>query len=278
MFEPLPEPLLPLQKPAASAAPRIVSLVPSVTELLCALGLAPLIVGRTGFCIHPAQGVAGIPKVGGTKDVNLVKIRNLGATHVVVNVDENELPTVQRLREIGLKVVVTHPQSPHDNLALIDQLATEFIATNDRFALATGLKDQISSALKALEPLAAAQAPTKVLYLIWREPWMTVARDTYISRMLGLIGWQTWPDVQGGERGAARYPVVDTAELADSGVQRILLSSEPYRFDASHRAEAQKLVPGAQVQLVDGEALSWYGSRCLEGFALLQRLAKGRAD
>jgi hypothetical protein len=114
-----------------------------------------------------------------------------------------------------------------------------------------------------------------VLYLIWRDPWMTVAQDTYISRMLALIGWQTWPAAQGGERGAARYPQVDWVQAAGAGIDRVLLSSEPFRFEASHQAEVLALLPGARVQLVDGEALSWYGSRCLQGLELLRQLQQG---
>src|SRR5690606_5946896 len=93
-------------------------LVPSITELLCDLGLAPQLVGRTGFCIHPAAAVAAIPKVGGTKDVNIDKIRKLAPTHLVVNIDENEKPTVEALAEFVPHIVVTHPLAPRDNLAL----------------------------------------------------------------------------------------------------------------------------------------------------------------
>ncbi len=257
---------------------RIVSLVPSVTELLCSLGLAPYLVGRTGFCIHPLEALRSVAKVGGTKDVNLAKIAQLRPSHVIVNVDENTLPTVQALEHMGLRLVVTHPQSPLDNIHLIDQFATNFIAAHAVSASAAALKAQIFQALEGFAA-SSAQPPAaqRVLYLIWRDPWMTVAQDTYISRMLGLIHWQTWPAVQGGARGAARYPVVDMAQAAQAGIERVLLSSEPFHFDASHLAELQALLPQAKVQLVDGEALSWYGSRCLKGFALLQQLAQGDA-
>ncbi len=92
---------------------RIVSLVPSLTELVCELGLAARLVGRTGFCIHPAATVRAIPKVGGTKDVNIEKIRKLAPTHVLVNIDENEKPTVDLLAQFVPHIVVTHPLAPH---------------------------------------------------------------------------------------------------------------------------------------------------------------------
>jgi ABC-type Fe3+-hydroxamate transport system substrate-binding protein len=109
-------------------AARIVSLVPSITELLCDLGLAPQLVGRTGFCIHPADMVSTIPKIGGTKDVNVEKIRRLAPTHLVVNMDENEKPTVEALAEFVPHVVVTHPVAPRDNLDLARLMGGVFCA------------------------------------------------------------------------------------------------------------------------------------------------------
>ena len=102
---------------------------------------------------------------------------------------------------------------------------------------------------------------------------MTVARDTYIARMLAEVGWQTWPALQGGDTGAARYPQVQGDEPWLAQIDRILLSSEPYRFDASHMAMAQALSSQAQVQLVDGELLSWYGPRAGMGLDYLRELA-----
>ena len=112
-----------------------------------------------------------------------------------------------------------------------------------------------------------------VLYLIWHGPWMTVARDTYLSRMLGRINWQTLPAVRGGETGAARYPALSGSEPWLARVERVLLSSEPFAFEARHLDEAQALCPRASVQRVDGELLSWYGSRAVAGLAYLRGLA-----
>lgn len=170
-----------------SAEPRIVCLVPSITELLCELGLARQLVGRTGFCVHPWEVVREIPKVGGTKDVKLERIGELAPTHVVVNVEENRREDAEALAELGLELVVTHPRAPRDNLDLYRQMGRAF----GREAEAERLCARFERAY------AAASEPERprrdVLYLIWREPWMAVAPQTYISRTLALFGWRTVP-------------------------------------------------------------------------------------
>ncbi len=245
--------------------------MPSLTELAFALGLAPHVVARTGFCIHPAEGVGAVPKVGGTKDVNLAKLRRLAPTHVLVNVDENRLDTVNALREFVPHVLVTHPCTPEDNLVLIDQMQSAFGDLAPVPERARSLRRDVERALRATQP--AGRRARRVLYLIWREPWMAVARDTYIAQMLARVNWLTQPEVHGGPSGAARYPVLrgDEPWLAD--VEMVLLSSEPYRFDSSHLGLARALCPNAQALCVDGESLSWYGPRAVAGLSLLRKLA-----
>jgi ABC-type Fe3+-hydroxamate transport system substrate-binding protein len=245
------------EHPVAGSDARIVSLVPSVTELLCDLGLASQLVGRTGFCIHPREVVRSIPKVGGTKDVDVDRIRELAPTHLVVNIDENRKKTVEELARFVPSVVVTHPLAPEDNLGLYRLLGGIF----DRSAEAERLCDDFAAAYADLT--AGPRPPARVLYLIWREPWMTVSPDTYISRTLALIGWETVP-----ASAAERYPEVDPAALAGS-VERVLLSSEPYRFREKHLAVVEALVPDARVTLIDGEMTSWYGSRAIAGLRYL---------
>jgi ABC-type Fe3+-hydroxamate transport system substrate-binding protein len=251
---------------------RIASLVPSLTELVVALGLLDALVARTGFCIHPADALLRVPKVGGTKDVNLAKLQRLAPTHVLVNVDENRLDAVDAIRAWPRppELIVTHPRDPLDNLALFAQL-------RDAFGIRPGVAERAAALTQALHDeleatRAAGHAPQRVLYLIWREPWMTVARDTYLSAMLARIGWQTLPEQLGGPTGAARYPVVQGTEPWLADVQHVLLSSEPYLFGAEHFAEAQRLCPNARVQLVDGELLSWYGPRAVPGLRYLRDL------
>ena len=256
--------------------PRIASLVPSATETLVALGLGPRLVARTGFCIHPADALAGVPKVGGTKDVNLAKLKKLAPTHVIVNVDENRLDTAEALREFVPEVIVTHPCRPEGNLALFKQLRVAFAGEPGVNERAAALAAEFSAALARCRD--EARSSQNVLYLIWREPWMTVARDTYISTLLAEAGWHTWPEARGGEHGAARYPALQGDEAWLHSIDRVLLSSEPYRFDTAHIAEAQALCPQARVQLVDGELLSWWGSRGAAGLDYLGELARDDLD
>jgi ABC-type Fe3+-hydroxamate transport system substrate-binding protein len=251
------------------APPRIVSLVPSITELLCDLGLAHWLVGRTGFCVHPAAAVAGIAKVGGTKDVNVGKIRALAATHLIVNIDENQKPTVEALAQFVPHVIVTHPLAPSDNVPLYRLLGGIFGASGQAELLCSAYEREY----EALLALPARPSKT-VLYCIWQDPWMTVSPDTYIAAMLGLIGWRHWrADSGSGVDDSARYPQFAwNADLVDA-IDDVLLSSEPYRFTEAHASALEQQI-GKPVHLVDGEMLSWYGSRAIQGLRYLQELAR----
>ncbi len=240
---------------------RIVSLVPSLTELVCDLGLAPNLIGRTGFCIHPSDTVRAIAKVGGTKDVNIEKIRKLAPTHVLVNIDENEKPTVERLAEFVPHIVVTHPLAPRDNLDLARLLGGIF-GVEQR---ADVWCDSFEREYAQLQAMPKGR-PARVLYCIWQDPWMAVSSDTYIARMLAEIGWSV-PDL-----GTQRYPVFSWNAALVEGIDAVLLSTEPYRFTQDH-ADALERQIGKPVLLVDGEMLSWYGSRSVAGLAYLRGLA-----
>lgn len=244
-----------MTRPAA----RIVSLVPSITELVCELGLAGQLVGRTGFCIHPKEALKAIPKVGGTKSVNLRKIRALEPTHVILNVDENKKETADALAEFVPNLVVTHPLAPEDNLSLYRQVGGAFGRETEAEALCRTFEIELQKAK------ARKFASRSVLYLIWKDPWMTVSRDTYVSRTLALFGMQTLP-----ERADARYPRLK--DLGLPGINEILLSTEPYKFDEQARQELQQET-GLPVRLIDGEMTSWYGPRAIAGLAYLGAFA-----
>lgn len=231
--------------------------MPSITELVCELGLAGELVGRTGFCIHPKDVLKQIPKVGGTKSVNLKKIRALAPTHVIVNVDENKKETADALAEFVPHVIVTHPLAPLDNLDLYRQIGNAFGKQREAEALCARFESAYASVVKK------TFQEKRVLYLIWKDPWMTVSRDTYVSRALALFGLQTLPKSAG-----ARYPKISLEEpwLQDVGV--VLLSSEPYRFQERHLDEIKNTLK-KPARLIDGEMTSWYGPRAIAGLGYL---------
>ena len=243
---------------------RIVSLVPSITELVCDLGLAPQLAGRTGFCVHPRELVRRIPKVGGTKDVDLDKLRALRPSHVILNIDENRKEDALALAEFVPSLIVTHPLDPLDNLALY-RLIGGIFGRDDQ---AEALCGKFQAAYAELQSAARAFPPDRVLYLIWKNPWMTVSRDTYVSRTLALVNWETVP-----AESADRYPKIELDSDLIDGARVVLLSSEPYLFREAHVTElrAGALLRGKNIALIDGEMTAWYGSRAIEGLGYLRR-------
>jgi len=248
-------------QPAPAA--RVASLVPSLTELLFDLGLGAHVVGRTHYCVHPADKLSAVPSLGGTKKIKLDRLVDVGATHVLVNVDENPRELADEIAARGLEVIVTHPNAPADNPDLYRLIGGLFGAGTQAEALCA----RFDAALRDLKAAAVNLPPRRVLYLIWKEPWMTVSRDTYIARMLGLVNWQTV-----GDDPQERYPVVDLdAVLPETDL--VLLPSEPFAFDEAERAAFQAAHPNVEVRLIDGEMTSWYGSRAIAGLGYLKGFA-----
>ncbi|MBL8380714.1 MAG: ABC transporter substrate-binding protein [Burkholderiales bacterium] len=253
--------------PAGPGA-RIACLVPSITELVCALGLTDRLVARTGFCIYPRAALAEVPKVGGTKDLNIARLRELAPTHAIVNIDENRKPDAQELARFIPHLIVTHPQGPEDNPVLYRLIGGIFGAT----AAAESLCRDFEAAWREASAACAALPRERVLYLIWKDPWMGVARDTYISRTLAAVGWDTLP-----AQAERRYPDL-TLDALPAGTARVLLSSEPYSFTARHAEDLAHRFPATSVNLIDGEMTSWYGPRAIAGFRYLARLRQSLAN
>jgi ABC-type Fe3+-hydroxamate transport system substrate-binding protein len=248
----------------AGAQARIVSLVPSITELLFDLDLAPKIVGRTGFCIHPKDRVKRVAKVGGTKSIEIGRIKRLAPTHLIVNIDENPRATVEALARFVPHVIVTHPLEPRDNLMLYRLLGRIF----SREEQAEELCQRFERGYEEMVAATVGLPRRRVLYLIWKSPWMTVARDTYISRMLATIGWDTYE-----AKSDARYPAFNLTAERLKDVDLVLLSSEPYSFRERHCVEILDMLPTGsrtRVALIDGSMTSWYGSRAIQGLAYLR--------
>lgn len=244
---------------------RIVSLVPSITELLFTLGLGDQLVGRTHYCIHPRLLVAKIPSVGGTKKIRYARLQALQPTHIIVNIDENRRELAERLIADGFQVIVTHPLTPEDNVPLYRLIGGIF----NRMAEAEALVMQFEQALAELRQVAWPRR--QVLYLIWREPWMGISRETYISRMLALVGWETLSIAS-----EARYPELQLDKAFLDEADLVLFSTEPYRFlpEDLETFARDYGCPLEKLRLIDGEMTSWYGSRAIQGLQYLQQLAR----
>jgi ABC-type Fe3+-hydroxamate transport system substrate-binding protein len=229
---------------------RIISLVPSQTELLSDLGLNEEVVGITKFCVHPNEWFRNKKRVGGTKTVHIDIVKSLQPDLIIANKEENTKEQVEELADL-------YPVWASD-IHTIDGGLQMIQAVGD----ITGKPNEASAIIKEIQQgftnLQKAVKPKRVAYFIWRNPWMSVGHDTFISNVIHTIGWENaLADRQ-------RYPEVSLEELPGKGIDLVLLSSEPYPFKEIHIAEINKVLPDAKVLLVDGEMFSWYGSRMRE--------------
>jgi ABC-type Fe3+-hydroxamate transport system substrate-binding protein len=247
---------------------RIVSLIPSTTEALCALGLAEALVGVTAYCREPAAVTRTKTRIGGEKDPDLDKIRALTPDLVIANIEENVATHVETLRGWGIPVWVTYPRTVDGALAMIRELGE-----------VTGARAPAARMLAELEPLVArvratvgARPPVRVFYAIWRDPYMTVGPDTYVHDVLALCGAA---NVFGDA--AERYPATTLEAVATRRPDVILLPDEPFRFRAVHTRDFDAFpdVPAVRdrrVLLVDGKPFTWHGPRLADALRTLPRL------
>ena len=237
---------------------RIVSVVPSQTELLYDLGLDDEVVGITKFCVHPNEWFRNKKRVGGTKTLHLDIIRSLQPDLIIANKEENTKEQVEELAA-EFPVWTSDIQTLDQALAMITQVGQ--IVGRGEQALTLAKEIQFG-----FDNLAAAALPRRVAYFIWRNPWMSVGGDTFINDMIHRIGWT---NVLGDKQ---RYPEIDLADLKEKNVDLVLLSSEPYPFKDIHIAEIKAALPNADVRLVDGEMFSWYGSRMKKAVSYLSEI------
>ncbi|WP_226163463.1 helical backbone metal receptor [Hymenobacter terricola] len=237
---------------------RIVSLVPSQTELLFELGLGERVVGITKFCIHPAEAREKSAVIGGTKNFDFGKIAALKPDLIIGNKEENYQSGIEELAAdypVWLSDISNLPEA-------VDMIR--------RVGFIAGAKDK-AEALAAEIGASFAGLPTRqevvsAAYFIWRKPYMVAATGTFIDDMLLRAGFA---NVFANH---ARYPEITAAQLAEAAPQRILLSSEPYPFGEKHIAEFQEICPDAKIEIVDGELFSWYGSRLRKSAAYFSQL------
>lgn len=239
---------------------RIVSLVPSQTELLFDLGLEDRVVGVTKFCIHPKEQVKQKAVIGGTKNFHFDKINELQPDLIIGNKEENYKEGIEQLQQ-KYPVWMSDIYTLEDALQMLQQVG-KLTGTEARAAeLAQGIK-------AGFEQVAPVQPGIKTAYFIWRKPYMAVGSHNIIDHILGRCGFvNAFGNLE-------RYPEISPEQLQQANPQLILLSSEPYPFKEKHIAEFRELCPQASVKIVDGEMFSWYGSRLLKAPAYLQQVVE----
>lgn len=227
---------------------RIISTVPSQTELLADLGLEKEVVGITKFCVHPESWFRSKTRIGGTKNLNIEKIISLKPDLVIANKEENVKEQIEALAEVA-EIHVSEVKTIEDNLELIMTIGT---LTGKRMT-ALRLRQELSEVMDALSYNTTRSAA----YLIWRDPWMTVGNETFIHNLMQKCGLQNIFSLE------SRYPETTLLELRHLNPEVVLLSSEPFPFKQKHLEELQTHLPDSKICLVDGEAFSWYGTRLL---------------
>jgi ABC-type Fe3+-hydroxamate transport system substrate-binding protein len=238
---------------------KIVSLVPSLTELLFDLGLEDQIIGRTRFCIHPKGKVDQVEIMGGTKNPRIDKIRKAKPDLIIANREENRKEDVDNLQK-DFEVMVSDIKTIEDALFTIHDIGNRCGAKK--------AAEELISAIRKEYHNAPDEPQLSVAYMIWRDPWMTVGADTYIHSVLNH-----W-NLKNVFSNQTRYPKTTLEDLSNKNPDIILLSSEPYPFKEKHIKQVETACPDSRVLLVDGEWFSWYGSRMLPSFRKLNSFRK----
>lgn len=242
-----------------SVPKRIISVVPSQTELLFYLGLNEEMIGITKFCIHPADKFKSTTKIGGTKQLNIVKINSLNPDLIIANKEENERGQLEELMQ-HFPVWISDIYDLAGALEMIRRVG-ELVGRNTE---AITLSNTIS---QNFEGINISPTNLRVAYFIWRKPYMIAGKNTFIDSMLQKCGLTNVFAME-------RYPEIGPSLLSEAKPDVILLSSEPYPFKERHIAELKAIVPSAIIKLVDGEMFSWYGNRLLEAPAYFKSLMK----
>ena len=234
------------------APQKIVSVVPSQTELLHDIGLDEEVIGITKFCIHPHQWYKNKERVGGTKKLNIEKIKSLNPTIIFANKEENTKEDIEKLEKY-FPVYISDINTFDDVIKMIEDIGC--IVQKNENAKRIILQLQIKKETFLLNDLSKKS----VLYLIWQNPFMTIGTDTFIHEMLHIAGFQNAVTEK-------RYPILREIEMKTLNPEIVFLSSEPYPFSEKHIVEFKRILPNAKIILVDGELFSWYGSRLLQSF------------
>jgi ABC-type Fe3+-hydroxamate transport system substrate-binding protein len=232
---------------------RIISLVPSITELLSYLHLQSEVVGITKFCVHPENWFRKKTRVGGTKNINYGIIDQLSPDLIIANKEENVKEQIEKLAE-RYDVFVTDVDTLSEAATMIDDIG-RLTGKPDE---ASFLSNQVIDKFAALKQAGSSKRKTRTAYFIWKDPFMVVGSDTFINDMMTYCGFE---NIFSGQK---RYPQIILNQITENDCELIVLSSEPYPFEEKHKEEFQKKFPQIKIMLVDGEMFSWYGSRLLE--------------
>ena len=233
---------------------RIISLVPSQTELLADLGLEKEVIAITKFCIHPDEWFRSKERIGGTKMLHIDEIKSLKADLIIGNKEENERSQIEELMQTE-NVWMSDIKTLEDACEMIRRVGELTGKKEKASAFAIEIEKRFSSFLGQIK-----NSPKKrVAYFIWKNPWMVAGRETFIDHMLGICGLENV-----FVKNESRYPEVTLSELTAENPEIIFLSSEPYPFKEKHISMLQETCPDAKIQLVDGELFSWYGTRLLQ--------------
>lgn len=226
---------------------RIISVVPSQTELLYDLGLEKEVIGITKFCVHPEKWFRNKTRIGGTKNLNIEKIKALKPGLIIANKEENTKAEIKALQQL-FPVWTSDISTLQDSLNMINAIGK----ITDKSIAAASLIKKINQAFSQYKDDFNTQHTA--LYLIWKNPYMSVGNDTIIHHLMDYCGFK---NVLGNK---TRYPEITEIEIQQLQPEYILLSSEPYPFKEKHIAELQSICPTSKIMLVDGEMFSWYGS------------------
>ncbi len=230
----------------------VVSLVPSLTETLFAIGAGPRLIGRTEYCVEPAGEVARVPAFGGTKNPDLAGIVAARPALVVANHEENTPRAIAALREAGIAVFVTYPRTVAEGIETVRLLGA--LAGGPAAARASSLAASLETTLTEVRARTAGRSARRVFCPIWKSPWMPFSADTYAHDLLAACGGaNVFAD------GPRRYFPVTLEEVAARRPALALLPDEPYAFGAADAAELEAALPGVPARLVSGRHLTWYG-------------------
>ncbi|MBT7756508.1 MAG: ABC transporter substrate-binding protein [Rhodospirillaceae bacterium] len=251
----------------AGSSARIVSLVPSLTELLFDLDLVQQLVGRTSSCVEPAGRLDQIDGLGTTNKVDIMKLAELGPSHVLVNKDQTPEALTQEIINLGVEIVLTHCEGPDDVVTLFELIGNIFARDEQAGNMIEALQREITTTKQA----AAERDTKRVIFLTWKNPWVTVSQNTFTANVLAMAGMETL-----GHNPDRRFPDIDIDRALLEQTDLVLFGNEPFQFEDEDVDEfrlSNGIGSRPYLEIVDGRSLAWPGRRTVQGLQELSQLA-----